>query len=108
MSKVRRMAVAAPPLIAAALLIPMTAAQATPDGCVPGFSEPGAVTLQQYLAAPRHLAGLEAGMYSVLSLTARFDVIDEDDDGVVCLKAVSNLQGSSDKNWGFFYLAGDA
>jgi hypothetical protein len=108
MSKVRRMAVAAPPLIAAALLIPMTAAQATPDGCVPGFSEPGAVTLQQYLAAPRHLAGLDAGMYSVLGLTARFDVIDADDDGVVCLKAVSSLRGNSDKNWGFIYLADDA
>jgi hypothetical protein len=102
------MAVAAPPLIAAALLIPMTAAQATPDGCVPGFSEPGAVTLQQYLAAPRHLAGLDAGMYSVLGLTARFDVIDADDDGVVCLKAVSSLRGNSDKNWGFIYLADDA
>ena len=108
MSKVRRMAVAAPPLIAAALLIPMTPAQATPDGCVPGFSEPGAVTLQQYLAAPRHLAGLDAGMYSVLGLTARFDVIDADDDGVVCLKAVSSLRGNSDKNWGFIYLADDA
>ena len=108
MSKAHRMAVAVPPLVAAALLTPMTAAQATPEGCVPGFSEPGAVTLPQYLAAPRHLAGLEAGRYSVLSLTARFDVIDEDDDGVVCLKAVSNLQGNSDKNWGFFYLADDA
>jgi len=102
------MAVAAPPLVAAALLIPMTAAQATPEGCVPGFSEPGEVTLQQYLAAPRHLAGLEAGMYSVLGLTARFGVIDEEDNGVVCLKAVSSLQGNSDKNWGFFYLADDA
>jgi len=108
MSKAHRMAVAVPPLVAAALLTPMTAAQATPEGCVPGFSEPGEVTLQQYLAAPRHLAGLEAGVYSVPSLTARFHVIDEDDDGVVCLKAVSNLQGNSDQNWGFFYLADDA
>jgi hypothetical protein len=108
MSKVRRMAVAAPPLVAAALLMPTTAAHATPEGCVPGFSEPGAVTLQQYLTAPRHLAGQEARRYDVPSLTARFDVIDEDDDGVVCLKAVSSLQGNSDKNWGFFYLAGDA
>lgn len=108
MSKGHRMAVAAPPLVAAALLAPMTAAQATPADCVPGFSEPGAVNLQQYLAAPRHLAGLEAGRYSVPSLTARFDVIDADDDRVVCLKAVSNLQGNSDKNWGFFYLADDA
>ena len=108
MSRAHRMAVVASPLAAAALLIPMTAAHATPEGCVPGFSEPGAVTLQQYLAAPRHLAGLEAGIYSVESLTARFEVIDEDDDGVVCLKGVSNLQGNSDKNWGFFYLAEDA
>jgi hypothetical protein len=107
MSKAHRMAVAATPLVAAALLLPVTAAEATPEGCVPGFSEPGAVSLQQYLAAPRHLAGLEAGVYSVLRLTDRFDVIDEDNDGVVCLKAVSNVRGNSDKNWGFFYLAGD-
>lgn len=107
MSKTYRMTVAAPPLVAAALLIPMSAAQATPEGGVPGFSEPGQVALQEYLAAPRHLAGVEAGIYSVLRLTARFDVIDEDDDGVVCLKAVSNLLGNSDKNWAFFYLADD-
>ena len=108
MSKAHRMAVAAPLLVAAALLTPMTAAQATPEGCVPGFSEPGAVDLQEYLAAPRHLAGLEAGIYRAPSLTDRFDVIDEDDDGLVCLKAVSSLRGNSDKNWGFFYLADDA
>ena len=108
MPKAHRLAVAAPPLVAAALLIPVTAAQATPKDCVPGFSVPGAVNLQHYLAAPRHLAGLDAGRYTVPVLTARFDVIDEDDDGVVCLKAVSNLQGNSDENWGFFYLADDA
>jgi hypothetical protein len=106
-SKTHRMAVAAPALVAGTLLIPTTAAQATPEGCVPGFSEPGAVNLQEYLAAPRHLAGLEAGLYWAPSLTDRFDVIDEDDDGLVCLKAVSNLQGNSDRNWGFFYLADD-
>jgi hypothetical protein len=108
MSKARRMTVAAPPLVAAALLIPSTAAQATPEDCGPGFSEPGAVDLQQYLTAPRHLAGREAGRYDVPGLAERFHAIDEDDDGVVCLKAVSNLQGNSDKTWGFFYLAGDA
>jgi hypothetical protein len=108
MSKGHRMAVAAPPVVAAALLIPVTAAQATPDGCVPGFSEPGSVNLQQYLAAPRHLTGLAAGVYVPEDLTTRFHVIDEDDDGVVCLKDPSNLQGNSVKNWGFFYLAGDA
>ena len=108
MSKGHRMAVAAPPLVAAALLIPATAAQATPDGCVPGFSEPGEVNLKQYLAAPRHLAGLAADVYIPEDLAIRFEAIDEDDDGFVCLKDPSNLQGNSVKNWGFFYLAGDA
>jgi hypothetical protein len=34
-------------------------------------------------------------------------LIDENQDGTFCLKAVSNLRGSSAKQWGFFYAAGD-
>ena len=35
------------------------------------------------------------------------NLIDENDDGTFCLKAISNLRGSSDKNWGYFYRARD-
>jgi hypothetical protein len=93
--------------VAAVLSISMGSAQAESTGCTPGFSDPGVVTLKEFLAAPRHVAGLEAGVYSKRDLTARFDVIDADDDGRICIKAVSNLEGSSGENWRFFYLSGD-
>ena len=108
MSKPYRTAVAVTAFVAATVLIPATSAQARPEGCVPGFAEPGTVRLDGYLEAPRHVAGVAAGVYTVEALTARFRVIDEDGDRAICLKAVSNLRGSSAANWGFFYLAGDA
>jgi hypothetical protein len=75
------------------------------NGCNPGY--PDDVTLTELLAAPRIVAGLAAGAYDVESLTGVFESVDENDDGVVCLKAVSNLRGSSTKSWAFFYLAAD-
>jgi hypothetical protein len=35
------------------------------------------------------------------------NMIDENDDGTFCLKAVSNLRGASVHQWGFFYKARD-
>jgi hypothetical protein len=94
--------------ITTALVIPVGSAQAEPAGCVPGLSDPGEVALAEYLDAPRHVAGLADGAYTSEQLVRRFDAIDADEDGLVCIKAVSNLRGESAKNWGFFYLAGDA
>ena len=59
------------------------------------------------LGLPRILAGLAAGVYTVPELIATADEIDANDDGVFCLKAVSNLRGASDRVWGFFYGARD-
>jgi hypothetical protein len=33
------------------------------------------------------------------------NLIDGNGDGTFCLKAISNLRGSSDKNWGYFLRA---
>jgi hypothetical protein len=93
--------------VTAALSISMSSAKAESTGCPPGFSDPGSVTLKEFLTAPRHVAGLEAGVYSKRDLTARFHFIDADDNGRICIKAVSNLEGSSDENWRYFYLSGD-
>jgi hypothetical protein len=35
------------------------------------------------------------------------NLIDENDDGTFCLKAVSNLRGASVNQWGFFYMPRD-
>src|SRR5688500_7606758 len=94
--------------ITMALVVTGGSAQAKPAGCVPGLSDPGEVPLAQYLDAPRHVAGLADVAYTSDQLVRRFDAIDADDDGLVCIKAVSNLRGESAKNWAFFYLAGDA
>ena len=58
---------------------------------------------------PRIAAGLDANPapYTVADLVALGNQIDENGDGVFCLKAVSNLRGESVKIWGFFYGARD-
>jgi hypothetical protein len=58
---------------------------------------------------PRIEAGLNAdpAPYTAAELIAVAADIDANDDGIFCLKAVSNLRGSSGKHWAFFYLAGD-
>lgn len=58
---------------------------------------------------PRIAAGLDAtpARYTVSELRDLGNLIDENDDGVFCLKAVSNLRGASANQWGFFYGARD-
>ena len=78
-------------------------------GCDRGYLEPGAVTLAEGLALPRIAGGLAAdpAPYTVAQLTTLFEAIDGNDDGFICLKAVSQLRGNSSKHHGFFYLADD-
>ena len=58
---------------------------------------------------PRIAAGLDANPapYTVDDLITLGNAIDENDDGNLCLKDVSNLRGESGKHWGFFYSARD-
>ena len=58
---------------------------------------------------PRIAAGLDAdpAPYTVQELVDLGNLIDANQDGTFCLKDVSNLRGSSDKVWGFFYGARD-
>jgi hypothetical protein len=58
---------------------------------------------------PRIDAGLDAtpAPYTVQELIDLGNLIDENDDGIFCLKAVSNLRGASVNHWGFFYSARD-
>jgi hypothetical protein len=58
---------------------------------------------------PRIDAGLDAAPapYTAQELIGMGNLIDENDDGTFCLKAVSNLRGASVNQWGFFYLARD-
>lgn len=59
------------------------------------------------LTLPRIVAGLTAGAYTVPELIELADQYDANDDGIFCLKAVSNLRGASADLWGFFYGARD-
>jgi len=80
--------------------------------CPNGYGEPGLTavptTEAQLRSLPRIAAGLDANPapYTVEELIAQGDNIDQNDDGLFCLKAVSNLKGSGGKN-AFFYNAVD-
>jgi hypothetical protein len=88
-----------------------TARAETPRfSCANGFDPfPIPQTEAELRALPRINAGLNAdpAPYTVADLIAQAADIDANDDGIFCLKAVSNLRGSSGKHWAFFYLAGD-
>jgi hypothetical protein len=58
---------------------------------------------------PRIVAGLHAdpAPYTAQELIALAAEIDANDDGIFCLKAISNLRGASAKNWAHFYGARD-
>jgi hypothetical protein len=78
-------------------------------GCMPGYGDPGPVTLAEGLALPRIQAGLaqDPAPYTVEDLNGLFGAIDVNGDGLLCMKSVSNLAGNSAKHHGFFYLAMD-
>ena len=73
------------------------------------FSWPVPQNEAELKVLPRIAAGLEAdpAPYTVGELVALGNLIDANGDGDFCLKAISNLRGSSDGQWGFFYGARD-
>jgi len=76
--------------------------------CSNGFFDwPVPQTEQELRLLPRIDAGLDAGAYTAGELIDLGNAIDANQDGTFCLKAVSNLNGNSDKNWGYFYGAHD-
>jgi hypothetical protein len=78
--------------------------------CANGFDPfPIPQTEAEVRAFPRINAGLNADppLYTVDELIALAAAVDENDDGIFCLKAVSNLRGNSVKKWAYFYEAAD-
>jgi len=98
--------------VTAVVLAPGAAADQHLSSCPNGYN---AYPVPQTEAAmrqgqfPRIVAGLDAtpAPYTVQELIDLGNLIDGNDDGTFCLKAISNLRGSSDKNWGYFYGARD-
>jgi hypothetical protein len=70
-------------------------------GCSPGF-DLGGLTMDQGLALPRIQAGLAAGVFDIAGLTASFNKVDKNADGIVCVKDVAALNGGA-AFWQYFY-----
>ena len=94
-----------------ALMLASTAgADAPRTSCPNGFTAyavpQSEADLQQF---PRIAAGLAAdpAPYTAEDLLGLGTVIDGNADGIFCLKAISNLRGSSTKAWEYFYGARD-
>ncbi len=89
-------------------LPPGAAAAAEHQSSCPNYT---AHAVPQTEAEMRQLPRIDAGLdatpapYTVQELIDAGNLIDENDDGTFCLKAVSNLRGASVNQWGFFYLA---
>ena|SRR5436305_5263232 len=69
--------------------------------CSPGF-DLGGVTSQQFVNLPRNQAGLAAGAYDQSSLASKFNTLDHNGDGVICVKDVATLNGDAGP-WQYFY-----
>lgn len=97
-------------LVASAIVavLASTALASDQTSCPNGYFDwPVPQTEQEMRVLPRINAGLDAGAYTVQQLIDLGNAFDANGDGVFCLKAVSNLNGNSDKNWGYFYGARD-
>jgi hypothetical protein len=67
--------------------LPQGASAAKPsNGCGPGF-DLGAITLEEALLLPNVQAGVADGIFDVSDLTAGFDSLDQNNDGLVCFKS---------------------
>lgn len=74
-------------------------------GCPPSF-DVGGVNLQQFLALPRHQAGLAAGAFGEDFLLSVFSKVDHNGDGVICAKDVAALNGGV-SFWQYVYNLAD-
>ena len=95
-------------VVAAAALAATVGAQGKPSqGCAPGF-ELGEMTLAQGLALPRTVAALQDGVATVEGLTAGFEVVDNNSDGLACLKAPhGSFNANPNSNWQYIYVLVD-
>jgi hypothetical protein len=94
----------------ALVLASSVSAGADRSSCPSGFTAYAVPqTEANLLQFPRIAAGLSAvpAPYTAQELLALAVVIDGNQDGIFCLKAVSNLAGASTKHWGYFYGARD-
>jgi hypothetical protein len=78
--------------LAVALMVfalPQSASAVKPNNaCAPGF-DLGAITLEEALLLSNVQAGLADGIFDPAALTAGFDSLDRDNDGLVCFKSFS-------------------
>ena len=96
--------------VTAIVLAPGAAADEHQSSCPNGYTTHGVPqTEAEMRQLPRIDAGLDAtpAPYTVQELIDLGNLIDANDDGTFCLKAVSNLRGASVNQWGFFYMARD-
>jgi hypothetical protein len=103
--KGRRLLLLIPAAVAAAATMAVSPAGAGGKdgyGCPTGF-DLGALTNDQGLALPRVQAGLAAGVFDVGGLTAYFNKVDHNGDGVVCFKDVGALNGGGQAIWAYAY-----
>jgi hypothetical protein len=96
--------------VTAIVLAPGAAAAEHQSSCPNGYTALAVPQTEEELRQlPRIDAGLDAtpAPYTVQELIDEGNLIDENDDGTFCLKAVSNLRGASVNQWGFFYIQRD-
>ena len=95
-------------VVASAALAATAGAQGKPSqGCAPGF-DLGEMTLAEGLLLPRTVAALTDGVATVEGLTAGFEFVDNNDDGLVCLKAPpGSFNANPNSLWQYIYVLVD-
>jgi hypothetical protein len=75
--------------------LPQGASAAKPSNvCAPGF-DLGAITLEEALLLPNVQAGIADGIFDVAALTAGFDSLDGNNDGLVCFQSFPTIANSA-------------
>lgn len=94
-------------LVALALLLPPQSASARKPSttCPPAF-DLGLLTLEQDLALPRTVAGLEAGEFTEADIAEFFENVDKNGDGLLCFQTVPP-SGTQASFWPFNYNVED-
>ncbi len=77
------------------LFMAQIASAASPrTSCPPGFDR-GALTFTQELALPTIQLGLADGIYSVTDLQIGFDLVDANDNGLICVQDTYSIAGGN-------------